>query len=286
MSLKEVFLPVVVIGATGRVGHHVVDGLIRAGRQVRAVSRHGTDERPGVTSCRADVSDTEALQAVLAGAGAVFVSLPPTLQWRQLERIGADIAGAGVATTVLLSSALVDSYPNSVLAVGHQREELILHSAIGDSLVVLRPGMFMDNDAAEWADSIREQSAVFTAFPDALELPIAPVDIARAAVAALTATGRTEPRTQRLLGPAWLSPRTRAAVLADVLERPIRVEQISPDEHVAALARARPEPIARQKVMMLSRAPRSIAECPQLPLGTHRTRYSAWAAANSAAFRP
>ncbi|HEY1441702.1 MAG TPA: hypothetical protein VGF65_12905 [Mycobacterium sp.] len=52
---------------------------------------------------------------------------------------------------------------------------------------VLRPGMFMNNDAAEWSASIREDGKVSTAFPGALEVPIAPVDIGAAAVAALTA---------------------------------------------------------------------------------------------------
>jgi hypothetical protein len=66
--------------------------------------------------------------------------------------------------------------------------------------------------------------------------------------------------------------------------KPITIREVSADEHQAVLARVRPEPIARQKVTMLAAAPRSIRDCPVLPPGRRRTRYSVWAAADAAAF--
>ena len=273
-----------VVGATGLLGRHVVDGLIRAGRRVRAVSRHSGAWPPGVTSCPADVRDAEAFRSVLPGADGIFLNLPPTLQEQDLARIGADITEAGIPITVLLSSDLAGSCPGSVMAASHQREEKVLGSVLGDSLAVLRPGMFMSNDAAEWSASIRDDGKVITAFPDALEVPIAPVDIAAAAVAALAAHGHGPQRIQRLLGPQWLSARDRVTVLAEVLKRPITFVEVSAEEHVAFLARRLPEPIARQKVAMRAEAPLSIADCPDLPLGAERTPYAAWAAANVAAF--
>jgi hypothetical protein len=62
------------------------------------------------------------------------------------------------------------------------------------------------------------------------------------------------------------------------------VREISADEYRAVLARLLPEPIAAQKVVMLGAAPRAMRDCPDLPLGQGRTPYSAWAAANAAAF--
>jgi uncharacterized protein YbjT (DUF2867 family) len=115
-------------------------------------------------------------------------------------------------------------------------------------------------------------------------VPVAPVDVAAAAVTALT-SHRDRPRVpERLLGPEWLSARDRVAVLAAVLGKPITIREVSADEHQAVLARVRPEPIAGQKVMMLAAAPRSLRDCPVLPLRRRRTRYSVWAAANTAAF--
>lgn len=272
------------MGATGHVGRHVVDGLTRAGGRVRAVSRHPLPGRPGVTACSADVGDATAFRSVLPGADAIFLNLPPMLHQQDLARIGNEIAQAGICVAVLLSSDLVGSYPGSVMAASHQREESVLGAILGESLTVLRPGMFMDNDAAEWSASIRDAGVVVTAFADALEVPIAPVDIASEAVAALSSPQSGPHPPRRLLGPKWLSARDRVATLADVLERPISIREVSPDEHVALLARVRPEPIARQKVMMLGAAPRSITDCPELPLGSGRTRYAVWAAANAAAF--
>ena len=273
-----------VVGATGRLGRHVVDGLVRAGRRVRAVSRHPGSGPPGVTVCAADVREAAAFRSVLARAGGIFVNLPPTLQEQELARIGADITEAGIPTTVLLSSDLVTACPDSVMAASHQREETVLGGVLGDSLAVLRPGMFMSNDAFEWSASIRDDGTVFTSVPDALELPIAPVDIAAAAVAALTAHGDGPHPTRRLLGPEWLSARDRVAVLTEVLQRPITIVEVSTEEHGTLLALRLPDPIARQKVAMRAAAPRSIADCPDVPLGKEHTPYAAWAVANVAAF--
>jgi uncharacterized protein YbjT (DUF2867 family) len=97
----------VVIGATGLLGRHVVDGLVRAGRQVRAVSRHTESAPLGVIPCSADVRDAAAFRSVLRGADGIFLNLPPTLQEQELTRIGADITEAGIRIAVLLSSDLV-----------------------------------------------------------------------------------------------------------------------------------------------------------------------------------
>jgi uncharacterized protein YbjT (DUF2867 family) len=275
---------IAVVGATGHVGRHVVDGLTQAGRPVRAVSRRPGPGQPAVKACAADVRDAAAFRSALPDADGIFLNLPPTLHAADLARIGNDIAWAGISTVVLLSSELVGSYPGSAMADSHEREESVLAAILGDALKVLRPGMFMDNDAAEWSASIRDDAVVITAYPDALDVPIAPVDIAAEVVGALTSPGPGTHVPRRLLGPQWLSIRDRVAVLADALGRPITIRQVSPDEHQSILARVRPEPIARQKVMMLGEAPRAIADCPKLPLGQRRTPYSVWAAANTAAF--
>jgi uncharacterized protein YbjT (DUF2867 family) len=225
-----------------------------------------------------------AFRSVLRGADGIFLNLPPSLQEQDLTRIGADITEAGIPITVLLSSDLVESCPGSVMAASHQREETVLGAALDGSLVVLRPGMFMHNDVSEWSASIRDDGNVITSFPDALEVPIAPVDIAASAVAALTVHENAPHPARRLLGPEWLSAKDRVTVLAQVLKRPIAIAEVSANEHEAILARRLPAAIARHKVAMRAGAPRSIAECPDLPLGTERTPYAAWAAANAASF--
>jgi uncharacterized protein YbjT (DUF2867 family) len=275
----------VVVGATGQVGRRVVNGPARAGRQVRAVPWRAGPARAGVTARPVDVRDVDAFRAVPRGAGEIFVSLPVMLATAELARIAADIAQAGTSTTVLLSSDLVQQpsrfdHGRQLRArrdsPGHCPERIV-----GDAL---RPGAFMDSDAIEWAATIRDDAVMFTAFPDALQVPIAPVDIAAEAVAALTSPGSGPHSVRRPLGPEWLSARNRVTVLTGVLNRPITIREISAEEHRALLARVLPEPIAAQKVAMLGAARRAISECPRLPDSEGRTPYSVWAAANTFAF--
>jgi uncharacterized protein YbjT (DUF2867 family) len=103
-----------------------VNGLARAGRQVRAVARQPESDRAGLVACPLDVRDADAFNAVLQRAEGLFLRLPPTLQTPDLARIVADIARAGISTTVLLSSDLVAEYPGSIMAASHEREESLL----------------------------------------------------------------------------------------------------------------------------------------------------------------
>jgi uncharacterized protein YbjT (DUF2867 family) len=128
-----------------------------------------------VVACAVDVGDADGVNAVARGADGIFVSLPPVLPTADLARIAGDIAQAGISTTVLLSSDLVEQYPGSVMIASHERDEAVLGSALGESLVTLRPGVFMDNDAIEWSATIRADCAVFTALPNTLQVPIASV---------------------------------------------------------------------------------------------------------------
>jgi uncharacterized protein YbjT (DUF2867 family) len=188
VSLKDHV--VVVVGATGLVGCHVVNGLVGAGRQVRAVARRPAAERSGVSAWSLDVRDADAFRAALRGADRIFVSLPPMLQTADLARIAGDIAQARISTTVLLSSDLVEAYPGSFMAASHEREEAVLGSPLGESLVTLRPGVFMDNDAIEWSVTIRADCAVFTAFPDALQVTLSKKPACRSPAASSNTNGR------------------------------------------------------------------------------------------------
>ncbi len=273
-----------VVGSSGRVGGLVVEGLVAAGQRVRAVARNPGSGGPGVTPHAADVRDTGALRPVLRGATGIFLNLPPLLTVEDLRKVAGEIRASGIATVVLLSSDLVGLYPGSVMAAPHEREENVLGEIFGNGLVSLRPGMFMDNDITEWAPSIRCRDEILTAFPESLQLPVAPVDIAAHAVEALTSGSVSATSPRYVLGPQWLCARERAAIIAATRGRPVAVRQISPADYRALLARALPEPIAHQKAAMLATAPQSIVDCPDPGPGGERTPYSAWAAANVSSF--
>lgn len=76
--------PVVVLGAGGATGSHVVDALVAQGRAVRAVTRSARPDRPGVEAAVADVTDLAQLRAAVAGAAVVVHAAQPAYtRWAQ-----------------------------------------------------------------------------------------------------------------------------------------------------------------------------------------------------------
>ncbi|WP_407880421.1 NAD(P)-dependent oxidoreductase [Furfurilactobacillus entadae] len=70
-------MKVAIFGATGSVGHHLIDESVRQGHEVVAVSRHEhpTESRKGVSWKRVDYEDVMSLVTALAGSDAVIISL-------------------------------------------------------------------------------------------------------------------------------------------------------------------------------------------------------------------
>lgn len=91
--------PVVVLGAGGATGSHVVDALVAQGRAVRAVTRSTRPDRRGVDSAVADVTDPAQLRGAVAGAGVVVhAAQPPYTRWAQeFPALTAGIADAAAA---------------------------------------------------------------------------------------------------------------------------------------------------------------------------------------------
>src|SRR5215468_5213342 len=74
----------VVFGATGAIGSAVVGELVRAGRQVRAVSRGG-QAPDGARGVAADASDPAQAARAAAGASVIYhCASPPYTQWPEL----------------------------------------------------------------------------------------------------------------------------------------------------------------------------------------------------------
>jgi len=63
--------PVLVTGATGHVGSHLVETLLGSDKPVRAMSRDPA-ERAGVEAVQGDVLDSDSLEAAFAGVGAAY----------------------------------------------------------------------------------------------------------------------------------------------------------------------------------------------------------------------
>ena len=156
--------PVLVTGATGRVGRVVVDQLLGAGVPVRALTRRPAAARlpAAVEVVPGDLTVPESLDAGLQGVGAVFLvwTAPPTTAPAVVERLATH-----ARRVVFLSSPHRTPHPffqqPNPMAVLHADIERLI-AAAGLASTIIRPGMFASNALFWWAsrDSRRRRRPV------------------------------------------------------------------------------------------------------------------------------
>ena len=234
---------VLVTGATGSVGRHLVRRLLEAGTEVRALSRDPDRARwvlpADVETVPGDLTDPRAVEDALRGTERAFLVL-------------AEDAGAAVAEIarhalpdhlVLLSAAAPDRPgDDNPLFRKHVLGEARI-SAAGPPVTVLRPGPFASL-ALQWASAIRAAGVVGAVHPD-LALPVVdPRDIADTAAALLLAPA-PEPGPLPLSGPQALDTYDRVRILGEVLRRPLTVRRLTEAEWIEAVSGRLAEPYAR-----------------------------------------
>ncbi|WP_433162655.1 NAD(P)H-binding protein [Kribbella sp. CA-247076] len=207
---------VLVIGATGRVGRHVVAGLRAAGVTVRALVR--TPEvaglPPDVELAQGDVYDPDAVRRAADGADAAF------LLWPSFSADGAEPVVAALPKRVVYLSAVTTS------GVWGHVEELLAKN--GRDWTYLRPTGFAVN-AQAWAEDFRTGDTVRLPFPEAGRSLIHERDIAAVAVLTLL-DDRHVGETYVLTGPEVLTQAEQVQTIARAVGKPMRIEEQSPAE--------------------------------------------------------
>src|SRR5690348_6939771 len=172
---------ILVTGATGKVGRHVVAGLLAEGVPVRALTRDpGTAALPaGAGLAPGDPGRPETIAAALAGATAVFLNV--TAVGGVAGELMAAASRAGVERAVMLSSLTVrDDGVQTSIGAHHKAIEDTVRAAAPEA-TFLRCGGFAANTLA-WAPMIRAEGVVRVPYPTAATALIAERDIAAAAV--------------------------------------------------------------------------------------------------------
>jgi uncharacterized protein YbjT (DUF2867 family) len=232
---------ILVTGATGNVGRHVLNLLIADGHAVRALSR---DPQRAVWPAEADVvpgdlTDPRSLDAALAGVESVFLFAVPGGG----PAFAAAARRAGVRRVVLLSSIGVDDdaeVQDGWIAAYHAEIEQHLRGA-GLAWTFLRPDGFAANSLA-WAGQTKIGDVIRGAYAEAAFAPVHEADIAAVAVAALTGPGHAG-RVYRLTGPQSLTHADQAAILGRALGRPIRFAEVPAEAARQAMGAHVPGPI-------------------------------------------
>ncbi|MCL6655177.1 NmrA family transcriptional regulator [Agrobacterium rubi] len=141
-------MTILVIGATGRVGRHVVNQLIERNAKVRVLTRDAAKANfpSDVEIAEGELLDLDALRAAFSGVRTLFLLNAVTGDEFTQAIITLNIAReAGVERVVYLSVFNADSsfnVPHFAVKAGGER----MLSEMGFSATILRPTYFIDNE--------------------------------------------------------------------------------------------------------------------------------------------
>ncbi len=212
-------MTILVTGATGTVGRHVVDRLVAAGRPVRALTRNpetaglpdGVDVVQGDLNRPGDLS-FDGVQGVFLIPG-IF---DPAHATDLAEAFVSRAVAAGVTRIVSLTSSGVTTRRAGFYEKLHAVEQVVEKS--GAAWTHVRPGEFAVNKLDFWGESIRKEGVVRNAYPDGVGVPIHEADIAEVATIALLEDGHAG-QAYSVTGPEALTHRQQAEAIGSGLGR-------------------------------------------------------------------
>lgn len=229
---------ITITAPTGNIGRQVVSRLLRSGdAQLRVVARDPSrltdDVRARAHVVTGSHGDPETASAAFGGADAVFWLVPPDPRAHSVGAAYLDftrpacavLRGGGVRRVVGIS-ALGRGVARDAGLVTASLEMDDLIAATGVSYRALTLPSFMDNLLRQ-ADSIMNRGVFFSPIDGDLEMPsCATRDIADVAAALLLDDSWSGTSDVPVLGPEDLSFNQMATTMSEVLERPVRFQQI------------------------------------------------------------
>jgi uncharacterized protein YbjT (DUF2867 family) len=277
---------ILVTGATGNVGRHVVSELAKAGADVRALTRSpdAAGLPAGVDVARGDLFRPATVAATLEGVDSVFLLWPATT-----------LDGAAEIVELIASHARRIVYL-SAMAAGDQQdgqpegfwagvERLIRRTSL--EWTFLRPTGFAAN-ALMWADQIRSAGVVRWPYGAATRSLIHERDIAAVAVRALTGDEHAGAKYV-LTGPQVLTQVQQVHAIGEAIGRPVRWEELSPEiarkELLAAWGDAAFVDIALGSWADMVTAPEPVTSTVEEVTGVPARTFGEWAADHADAFR-
>jgi uncharacterized protein YbjT (DUF2867 family) len=281
--------PVLVTGATGRVGRGVVGELLEAGVPVRALTRRSAAAAmlpAGVEVITGDLTVPESLDAGLRGAGAVFLvwTAPPATAAAVVERLA-----ACVRRVVFLSSPHQTPHPffqqPNPMALLHADIERLI-ATTGLESTIIRPGMFASNALFWWAAAIRATGVVRWPYGAAETAPVDDRDVAAVAARTLYQDGHAG-GDYVLTGPESLSQAEQVSIIGDALGRRIRFQELSPEEFRSQTEGSWPRPAVDMLLAAWAATmgrPAFVTPTVSGILGTVPRPFRQWAADHATAF--
>lgn len=251
-------MTILVTGATGRVGRHVVEQLSVRGAAVRALTRDPAKANfaAGVEVAVGDLLDIDAMRSALAGVKTLFLLNAVTGDEFTQAIIALNLAReAGIDRVVYLSVFDADRAVNVPhFAVKHGAERML--EALGFSATILRPTYFIDNEVM--IQGVVKDHGVYPMPIGSKGVAMADArDIAEVAAMELIrrdqAPGKLPLETINIVGPDTLTGADAAAIWSEVLGRPIAYGGDDPSGFEANMGRLMPKWMAYEMRVMAER---------------------------------
>ncbi|WP_306318962.1 MULTISPECIES: NAD(P)H-binding protein [unclassified Streptomyces] len=238
--------PVLVTGATGRIGRAVVDELLAARVPVRALTRDpaAAGLPDGVEVVAGDFTAPASLDPALRGVRSVFLlwTAPPATAGAVVDRIAAHTRRVVHLSAPHRTPHPFFQQPNPMAALHAEIERLI--AAADLDATFLRPGMFASNARLWWEPAIRAGEPVRWPYADVETAPIDERDLAAVAARTLYEAGpRHIGGDYVLTGPEALTQADQVRVIGEVIGRPVPFEELSPEEFRRATEGVWPRPV-------------------------------------------
>lgn len=141
-------MTILVTGATGTIGRHVVDNLVKRGADMRSLVRDPAKAAlpDGVGLVQGDLLDVDALRSAFSGVSTLFLLNAVVPDEFTQALIALNVAReAGIKRVVYLSVIHSDVYVNVPHFAGKFGVERMIE-AMGFEATILRPAYFMSNE--------------------------------------------------------------------------------------------------------------------------------------------
>ena len=225
---------ILVTGATGQVGYHLMEALADAGTEATAMVRVPAKaaDLPGSPHHLVRHARGPPPADVLRAFDRVFLLSPAHEGQVELELIFIDaLLAAGHRPHIVKIAADGFEDPDCEVRFMRSHREIAVHlAASGLPVTYLAPSLFMEN-LLEAADTIRDQGTIFAPAGQGRVGFVAASDVAKAAARVLTSDGH-EDQTYVLTGPQSLTYADVAARVSAVFAR-----QVDYDDMAESLAK-------------------------------------------------
>eukprot|EP01111_Echinosteliopsis_oligospora_P002146 TRINITY_DN1312_c0_g2_i1.p1 TRINITY_DN1312_c0_g2~~TRINITY_DN1312_c0_g2_i1.p1 ORF type:complete len:300 (+),score=86.20 TRINITY_DN1312_c0_g2_i1:95-994(+) len=259
---------ILVTGATGGIGQHVVKKLSEAGVSTTVFVRDPAKaekqfaeylSKGNIKIAKGDVEDTASFTEAVKGHSRLFLLTTDILRMgEQKEKLGKIAYEAGVKQIVDLSSFTVEYSGSGLISQSHTDGERLLRQLTREKPkerfhVALRPGTFTTNHMRADVHTIKQANTIFgTGHPNTRTVWVDPKDIAEVAASILTDSIEKHGNGVYAIHPDVLSNEERAKVFTKVLGREITYKQVPHQQSYDQLLAHVPSPRLAYDILHLA----------------------------------